>query len=225
MSTKIITNFYDAIEHRKIEKIKKIIHEWPEILYRHNINGEAVFYTICMYMPFLIPYCIKHGADINMKINEIGDTPLIHSIMSDELETAKMLIKLGADVNKKDAKDFTPLMVASTKDLELVKLLIEYGANVNALNKDSGNALHYACISNNIQVVEYLLFNTNIDYKVKDYFGHRPLELLSKKSYNRIKNKLVIKSLLYSKVPRRTDSGGIGILPKEHFRKLYEMLG
>jgi hypothetical protein len=36
-------------------------------------------------------------------------TPLVDAILSDQSETVRMLIDKGADVNQKDADEFTPL--------------------------------------------------------------------------------------------------------------------
>ena len=54
--------------------------------------------------------------------------------------------------------NMTLLMVASELgDLESVKVLIEKHANINKSNNENKTALHYACISDNNELIEYLI--------------------------------------------------------------------
>ena len=62
-------------------------------------------------------------------------TTLIYASKNGHLETAKLLIANGADVNNRgeDEDKFTPLIYASKNGHpEVVKLLINKGADVNA---------------------------------------------------------------------------------------------
>ena len=66
---------------------------------------------------------------------------LIDAARYGDLETVKLLIENGADINAKDEDGYTVLMHASFNGyLEIVKYLIEKGANVNE-DKDGVTAL------------------------------------------------------------------------------------
>ncbi len=79
---------------------------------------------------------IACGADVNAESTLANDdhfTPLTWAGAGNSLETAKLLIDRGADVNKADGGGSTALhWAASNNSLETAKLLIDRGAAVNA---------------------------------------------------------------------------------------------
>jgi len=103
---------------------------------------------------------IDRGVNVNLNIHPsrsfpdpqdkryipyVYQTPLISSILGDRVETAKLLIEKGADVNRSFQHNaankpiLPPLTIASGRgDLELVKLLLQSGAKVDppGLTKD-----------------------------------------------------------------------------------------
>ncbi|XP_072178896.1 uncharacterized protein [Diadema setosum] len=67
-----------------------------------------------------------------------GDTP-------NGVQVAKILLHSGADVNLKNAKGMTPLMLAcQRRATEMVKMLLQHGAETNLCSPDGNTALHYA---------------------------------------------------------------------------------
>jgi ankyrin repeat protein len=85
---------------------------------------------------------IEHGANVHTKGRD-GFTPLIIAIGHRQVNSIKLLIEKGADVNAKDDHGNTVLMAAS--QAETIKLLIEKGADVNAKDEDGVTALMKAC--------------------------------------------------------------------------------
>lgn len=79
--------------------------------------------------------------DVNA-LNEAGFTPLTVCNIHDEIQTAKKLIELGADVNAKNKDGSTALMHAQTP--EQTQLLLKAGADVNAKDDDGRTVLMYA---------------------------------------------------------------------------------
>ena len=58
------------------------------------------------------------------------------TLSSDDIKIIQETITEGANVNAKDYRRFTPLMIAATYDsLEIAKLLIDSGADLNAKNQ------------------------------------------------------------------------------------------
>lgn len=83
--------------------------------------------------------------DINIQ-NDNGNSALFYSLGIDNNSLTKMFLQLGADVNIKNIKGYTPLMsaVKDIKNIELVQLLIDAGADINSINIAGMTALGYS---------------------------------------------------------------------------------
>ena len=75
-----------------------------------------------------------------------GLTPLHHAVQQGHEEVAKILIKAGANVNKKvSVLEWTPLHVAvEYKLVKMVRLLVRNGADINAKDAHGGTPLRNA---------------------------------------------------------------------------------
>ncbi len=77
------------------------------------------------------------GADVN-SIYE-GILPLERAVYANSPGTVKYLIKCGADVNKRDDNDFTPIMAAAyMQSIEIIDILLEKGADINTKIENCG---------------------------------------------------------------------------------------
>ena len=66
----------------------------------------------------------------------------MEAVYGGNAETVEALLKLGANVNAKDASGWTPLMEAASKSrCCAVRTLLAYGADVNAACKNGWTAL------------------------------------------------------------------------------------
>jgi ankyrin repeat protein len=118
---------------------------------------------------------IKNKVALNIK-DEEGRT-LLHqaSIMSDS-NAAEILIENGSDINAKDTKGFTPLILAVSDYMlpgkldsdprvargsreDVVELLLKSGANANLPDPAGNTALHYAAQENRRVILRLLLEN------------------------------------------------------------------
>lgn len=96
-------------------------------------------------------------ADVNMVYSN-GKTLLIMAVEAEMKMSVEFLLEAGADLNKRDFYDRTPLMYAIDKgNLEIAKILIEAGADVNAKNKKGRTALMYAAYKNLVEMAEVLV--------------------------------------------------------------------
>lgn len=89
------------------------------------------------------------------------------------LDTAKVLISRGSDVNYENAKYKTPLILATELiypyDSQLAKLLISNGALVNHQTRSSNTALLSASKFGNYELIELLIrANSNVNFKFSD---------------------------------------------------------
>jgi len=88
---------------------------------------------------------------------EGGFTPLLHAAMSGDLDTARLLLDAGANVNDPAPDGMTPLIVAINKHHEDVALfLLDKGADPN-LGEAGFTALHSAAATGHQKIARALL--------------------------------------------------------------------
>ena len=112
----------------------------------------------------ILKYLIDKGADTSVK-NNSGYPILIWAIQEWEIEIIKALVANKADLEARDKKGNTALIIA--RNMEIIKILVEGGADVNALNNDGRNALMEASDHDHLDIVKYLAEN-GADINVKN---------------------------------------------------------
>jgi len=127
--------------------------------------------------PKIVKLLIKYGADFRFR-NRYGTSTLMMacelSKNDNNIETIKLLLDLGVNVNQQNNRMFTPLMSCiheQYSNINTVKLLLEYGANINMTNQPNVTALTLAARTNyndkNFPLMQLLLDNTShIDEKI-----------------------------------------------------------
>jgi len=84
----------------------------------------------------------------------------INSVNSKNLNFTKYLIEIGADVNAKSERGYTPLNIAVfNQDIDTAKLLIKHGADVNINSSSNSNNLDYSIFRKNTELAKLLLEN------------------------------------------------------------------
>lgn len=140
-----------------------------------TFNYPLLHDTVAYRLPEVAKLLIKKGYDINRRANDTT-TALHLAAYEGRIKMLKLLIELGADLNiqiNEDSllsygKGFTPLHSALRNDtgwggppnkyqVEAAKVLIQSGCDVNIKSSHDETALHFACMSQNIDVVKLLL--------------------------------------------------------------------
>ena len=210
------TPLQDAIESGNLQEIEKLL--------QHGVqdSAKAFYYLVCAMDPknAMLNFQqaeqiganlrILYGLDINHQIidlelgmfkDRIKATPLYAAASLGNVLGVKLLIELGADVNKQDEiSKSTPLLVGTksemfcqgstkyTRELEIFNLLINAGADINLQN-----SLGYTILSKNsydldkttyfeekIEIMKIMLFKllllgadtTLYNYKKETFFDH-----------------------------------------------------
>ena len=129
--------------------------KWVDLFIRGGINvnthddyGNTVLQiAIKNNFTVIANILVKAGADGDVK-DAIGLTPLLQACGQKTRgykELAMQLIHMGANLNARDSKGWTPLMLAiSVGDYDLVALLLEHGANPYAQTPKGDDALSLA---------------------------------------------------------------------------------
>lgn len=90
---------------------------------------------------------IKNGANPNNVDNAYGMSPFMEACYEGNEELIEMLIRHGADVNKKSVTGKTPIMYSlllslnSKKNRAIIELLTKHGADINEKDSDGKTAL------------------------------------------------------------------------------------
>ncbi|HWD00684.1 MAG TPA: ankyrin repeat domain-containing protein [Candidatus Sulfopaludibacter sp.] len=137
--------------------------DWPDALANEvelpPLNPAAISMVEALHNGDVAGFLKTAAADpklLNARGPE-GSTPFMYAVLYTGVPTLQLLLKQGADVNKKNDAEATALMWAAT-DLAKTRLLVEHGAEVNARSGDLRTALMVAARRpGNSATVKYLL--------------------------------------------------------------------
>ena len=103
--------------------------------------------------------------DVNARDDKTHYTALMEAALSDSVQSLKILLEAGANVNKGNKTGETPLMCAAKHGSEeCTNALLAAGADVNKRNKEGCTALWFALESDNVCVE--ILINAGADVKM-----------------------------------------------------------
>jgi ankyrin repeat protein len=105
-----------------------------------------------------------------------GATLVMHAAAFGNLETLKLLLDAGADVNARNDFDATALLWGA-RDPAKAKLLIARGANVNSRSKQGRTPLMMASLMHDGSSIVALMLAKGADVNVKDNHGDTALGL------------------------------------------------
>jgi len=115
----------------------------------------------------------KHGANVEV-VNEEGFTVLLLAVKLKLTDTVKHLA-LNANLEARDNKEFTPLMIAvETGDIHTMRVLLEAGADPEAITSEGFTALMIAAQNGHLECVQALLAR-GIPQETRDVHGYTAL--------------------------------------------------
>ena len=125
---------------------------YPEIvraLVEHGADVHARSKTIPLPEPFIIetpgPLGFNHPTTAHFPKAKGGFTPLMFAAQQGDVDSARILLEAGADVNESTPENGSALVVATASGHEkLAMFLLEQGADPNAKDGYGATALHYA---------------------------------------------------------------------------------
>ncbi len=92
-------------------------------------------------------------------------TPLVYAVLSNDLDSVKVLLAAGADVNQTTGYGWSPLLVATqNRYYQLGAYLIDHGADVNLTNKGAWTPLYLATDNRNIESGDYPVRKGDMDH-------------------------------------------------------------
>jgi ankyrin repeat protein len=170
------TTLINALRHKDKESVKLALDNGESPNQRNEYGIPAITLALDFNDISIITYFIKYKVNLNIEDNN-GLTPLIvSSAIYNQKDICKLLIKNGADINKKAKNGFTSLMLAAQNNFpEMVWLLLDNGASIDIDRPQGGTALGFAADKGNLDVVKILLdHGANINFK-DSAGGYTPL--------------------------------------------------
>ena len=93
-----------------------------------------------------------------------GFTPLVYAARVNDLESVRILLAAGADVNQVTNYGWSPLLVATqNRYYQLASFLLDHGANPNIANKGAWSPLYIAVDNRNIEGGDYPVRKADMD--------------------------------------------------------------
>jgi hypothetical protein len=125
------------------------------------------------------------------------------------MNSLKLLISKGANVNAVDREGSTPLMYAVRGDqIGAAKLLLSSGAHIGAKDRQGRTALHFAALRGSAAMTKFLIAR-GASGSAKDQFGDTPLHLCAKYSGD------VATEMVLSKSSRMATKDKAGLTPAD----------
>ncbi|WP_296706716.1 ankyrin repeat domain-containing protein [Treponema sp. UBA7570] len=112
--------------------------------------------------------------------NADGDTPLLVAVKNDNIESAKILIQMGANIFAKDASENSALQLALAKnELWYEVMITEKTGQIRAINGDS--IVHYFVRTDDEKAIDFCI-KKQLPLSVKNNEGDTPLSLCYKRA-------------------------------------------
>ena len=94
-----------------------------------------------------------------------GLTALVYAARANDLDSVKVLLAAGADINQVSAYGWSPLLVATqNRYYKLGAFLVDHGADVNLANKGGWTPLYLATDNRNIEGGDYPVRKGDMDH-------------------------------------------------------------
>ena len=172
-----VWDFANCISKGNFEKAESILNqEKIPIDFKDPKFGETLLcWAIWNNNLDAVKFLVSHGANPNAHDTYNGQSPM--SVAASEynsVDILKYLLENGGSPNDYVKENEvlshgqyleTPLTSAAYFSIEKTKLLVEAGADVNFAIKPGQTSFYKAAISTRMGILEYLLFNSKMDYK------------------------------------------------------------
>ncbi|KAF4525400.1 hypothetical protein B566_EDAN014169 [Ephemera danica] len=199
-----------ATIHARHEVVKLLLNTGADPNLLDNRGNSALLYAARNESETVIPIIhtlIRHGANLHVK-DSFGQSPLMESIFTQNIEIVKIFIQAGSDLNLKDKSGCPVLLYAirSNNPVFAVKVTLELllaGCDVNVQDSEGNTALIEACRNlypnSELEMVQNLmLFDADPNVSNKD--GFTPVMALCSSIHFPQRHRLVFELLNYSNV-------------------------
>jgi len=137
------TDIFDACAIGDADRLRILVEEFPESISSYSPDG---FYPLGLAAFFghrdLVEYLLAAGADVNQTAkNALKVAPIHAAVSNGDLDTVRMLVEHGADINASQQMGYTALHgAAGAGRIDLIEFLLMQGADHNMISVDGKTA-------------------------------------------------------------------------------------
>lgn len=144
--------------------------------------NNPLVYAIIHDKNHIIDTLLKYDIDINI-ITSDYISPLIVSVVKNNIDITKKLISKGADINYSGAEnDYNPTAIAILNNSsEMLNLLLNNKPNLSVINRQLDTPLHIALIDRKLNISDIFRLIYKSDLNLQNINGDTPLHILLKK--------------------------------------------
>jgi len=127
-----MTPLHRAITHNNILFVEYLVKKGAKLKCDSHFGGYPLDFAIYLNYFGISDLLLRYKAP-----SLLSDSYLYEAIKKKNVKMAEYTLKAGAEINRKDYYDNTPLHYASREgDVDMVKLLLQYGSDINVKNRD-----------------------------------------------------------------------------------------
>ncbi|XP_067668072.1 serine/threonine-protein phosphatase 6 regulatory ankyrin repeat subunit A-like [Haliotis asinina] len=168
--------------------------EVGDIESRDKTGKTPVMYAVQHGNKKVVDLLVRHGCNLSV-VNDLGRNILHAACLSDNVDIVENLLSRGiAEIDGRDRMERTPVMYAAEKgNKKVFDLLVSKGCNLSVVDDQGRNILHAACLSDNVDIVEYLLSRGIADMESRGEDGNTPVMYAAEQGNRKVVDLLVSK--------------------------------
>ena len=150
---------FEAAALGNLDRVEALLAENSALVNAYTPDGfQPLGLAVFFGHPQVAAYLIAFGADVNSPSQNAQRVfPLNSAAAAGNLIAARLLLANGAQVDSRQAGDFTPLHSAAMNgNLELVELLLDHGADPTARAANGKTPLDFAREAGHLRAMELL---------------------------------------------------------------------
>lgn len=134
-------------------------------------------------------------------VDKHGETPLHIAATLEDYNTIKLLLDHNANPNITDYEnELVPIVYAvSLNRLDIIKILLKHDANINIQDQYGSTSLHHCVYEDRIEILDYLINNTSVQYNIVNIDGKSLLHLILESENINIDKKLYFLKIILPK--------------------------
>ncbi|RSL89798.1 hypothetical protein CEP51_001078 [Fusarium floridanum] len=187
-----------AAEKGHLAVVEALVEAGATVDVSNQSGFTALFHAAREHNVEVVEALLKAGANSNQRCHD-GSTPLLESLFPDKgseeviIETMKMLLQHGTDIEACDNADWNALRTAARHGWQsIVKALLEHKADLHARDKDGDDALQIAALFGFREIAEILL-EQGADISGMNKDGNTPLHTAALRGHDSVAELLIQK--------------------------------